>query len=151
MGCSTPGFLPNTSSWSLLKSMSIESVMPSNHLILCRPLLILPSILHVYYKHGCTNIYLYILLHPCTPCTSLLSSLRYMLRSGIAESHDHVGFDVWFFEDPPYYFPEQLCHFVFPPAMYKASIFSTFLPMLVVRFSFLCILIISNILDVKWF
>ena len=30
--------------WSLLKFMSIESVMPSNHLILCRPLLLLPSI-----------------------------------------------------------------------------------------------------------
>ena len=33
-----------TSSWSLLKLMSIESVMPSSHLILCRPLLLLPSI-----------------------------------------------------------------------------------------------------------
>ena len=32
-----------TISWSLLKFMSIESVMPSNHLILCRPLLLLPS------------------------------------------------------------------------------------------------------------
>ena len=30
--------------WSLLRLMSIESVMPSNHLILCRPLLLLPSI-----------------------------------------------------------------------------------------------------------
>ena len=33
-----------TNSWSLCKLMSIESVMPSNHLILCRPLLLLPSI-----------------------------------------------------------------------------------------------------------
>ena len=33
-----------TNSWSLLKLMSIESVMPSNHLILCRPLLLLSSI-----------------------------------------------------------------------------------------------------------
>ena len=33
-----------TNSWSLLKLVSIESVMPSNHLILCRPLLLLPSI-----------------------------------------------------------------------------------------------------------
>ncbi|XP_069440103.1 NEDD8-conjugating enzyme UBE2F isoform X3 [Ovis canadensis] len=33
-----------TNSWSLLKLMSIESVMPFNHLILCRPLLLLPSI-----------------------------------------------------------------------------------------------------------
>ena len=36
--------LPFTISQSLLKLMSIESVMPSNHLILCHPLLILPSI-----------------------------------------------------------------------------------------------------------
>ena len=35
-----------TNSQSLLKLMSIESVMPSNHLILCGPLLILPSIFH---------------------------------------------------------------------------------------------------------
>ena len=34
-----------TNSRSLLKFMSIESVMPSNHLILCHPLLLLPSIL----------------------------------------------------------------------------------------------------------
>ena len=33
-----------TNSLSLLKLMSIESVMPSDHLILCRPLLLLPSI-----------------------------------------------------------------------------------------------------------
>ena len=33
-----------TNSRSLLKLMSIESVMPSNHLILCRPLFLLPSI-----------------------------------------------------------------------------------------------------------
>ena len=32
-----------TNSQSLLKLMSIESVMPSNHLILCRPLLLLPT------------------------------------------------------------------------------------------------------------
>ena len=33
-----------TNSWSLVKLMSIESVMLSNHLILCHPLLLLPSI-----------------------------------------------------------------------------------------------------------
>ena len=46
MDGSTPGF-PVTTSRSLLKLMSIESVMPSNHLILCHPLLppsIFPSI-----------------------------------------------------------------------------------------------------------
>ena len=35
---------PITNSRSLLKLLSIESVMPSNHLVLCRPLLLLPSI-----------------------------------------------------------------------------------------------------------
>ena len=39
--CQTP--LSSTSSWSLLKFMSIESVMLSNHFILCHPLLLLPS------------------------------------------------------------------------------------------------------------
>ena len=34
-----------TNSWSLPKPMSIELMMPSNHLIFCRPLLLLPSIL----------------------------------------------------------------------------------------------------------
>ena len=33
-----------TNSWNLLKLMSIESVMPSNHLIFCHPLLLLPLI-----------------------------------------------------------------------------------------------------------
>ena len=41
--CSTQGFLVHQHSWSLLKFMSIEWVIPSNHLILCCPLL-LPSI-----------------------------------------------------------------------------------------------------------
>ena len=41
----TPGVYPNSSCpLTLLKLMSIESVMPSNHLILCCPLLLLPSI-----------------------------------------------------------------------------------------------------------
>ena len=44
MYCSTLGFISFTISWSLLKLMSIEAVMPSNHLILCHPLLLLPSI-----------------------------------------------------------------------------------------------------------
>ena len=41
MDCSMPG-LSITNYQSLLKLMSIESVMPSSHLILCRPLLLLP-------------------------------------------------------------------------------------------------------------
>ena len=44
MDCSTPGFPVLHHSRSLLKLMSIESVMPSNHLILCHSLLLLPTI-----------------------------------------------------------------------------------------------------------
>ena len=44
MNHSTPALPVHHSSWSLLKLISIELVMPSNHLILCYPLLLLPSI-----------------------------------------------------------------------------------------------------------
>ena len=44
--CSTSGSLSFTISWSLLKFMSIGSMMLSNHLILCCPLLLLLSIFH---------------------------------------------------------------------------------------------------------
>ena len=46
MDCSMPGFPSPTPSptLSLLKLMSIESVLPSNHLTLCHPLLLLPPI-----------------------------------------------------------------------------------------------------------
>ena len=44
MDCSTSGLPVHHHSWSLLKLMSIESVMPSSHLIFCRPLLLLPPI-----------------------------------------------------------------------------------------------------------
>ena len=44
MDCSMPGFPVFHLSWSLLKLMSIESMMPSNHLILCRLLSLLPSV-----------------------------------------------------------------------------------------------------------
>ena len=47
-----------TNCQSLLKLMSTESVMPSNHLILCRPLLLLPSIFtsnKVFPKGGTTS------------------------------------------------------------------------------------------------
>ena len=42
MNCSTPSLLSITNSRSSLKLMSTESVMPSSHLILCRPLLLPP-------------------------------------------------------------------------------------------------------------
>ena len=44
-----------TNSWRLLKLMPIELVMPSSHLILCRPLLLLPSIppsIKVFYNES---------------------------------------------------------------------------------------------------
>ena len=44
MDCSTPGLPVHHQTWVLPKLMSIESVMPSNHLTLCRPLLLPPSI-----------------------------------------------------------------------------------------------------------
>ena len=44
MDCSMPGLPIITNSWSLLKLMSIEMIMPSNHLILCHHLLLPPSI-----------------------------------------------------------------------------------------------------------
>ena len=47
MGCSVPGLpVSITSSWGLLTLMSIESVIPSNHLIPCHPLLLLPLVFH---------------------------------------------------------------------------------------------------------
>ena len=48
-----------TDSQSLLKLMSIESVMPSNHLILCRPLLLPPSIflsISIFSNESCLHI-----------------------------------------------------------------------------------------------
>ena len=53
------GSLFFTTSWSLLKLMSIESVVPSNHLILCHPLLLLPSIfpiIRVFYSESALRI-----------------------------------------------------------------------------------------------
>ena len=38
--------LPFTTSWSLLKLISIESMMLFNHLIFCHPLFLLPSVFH---------------------------------------------------------------------------------------------------------
>ena len=46
MDCSTLGLPVHHQTWSLLKLMSIESVIPSKHLVLCCPLLLLPPIPH---------------------------------------------------------------------------------------------------------
>ena len=45
MDCSTPGFPVDHQLLDLTQLMSIKLVMPSNHLILCCPLLLLPSVL----------------------------------------------------------------------------------------------------------
>ena len=53
MDCSTSGFAILTITQSLFKPISIESVMHSNYLIFCRPLLLLPSIfpsIRVFYN-----------------------------------------------------------------------------------------------------
>ena len=55
MAAACQASLSITSSQGLLKLMSIESVMPSNHLILCHPLLLLPSIIpsiRVFYNES---------------------------------------------------------------------------------------------------
>ena len=44
MDCNMPGFPVHLQLPELLKLLSIKSVMPSNHLILCHPLLLLPSV-----------------------------------------------------------------------------------------------------------
>ena len=59
MDCTTPDFPVLHYPWSLLKFMSIESVMPSNHLLLYHPLLLLPSIfpiLRVFSKEAALRI-----------------------------------------------------------------------------------------------
>ena len=49
MDCNSQASLSITHSRSLLKLLSIKSVMSSNHLILCRPLLLLPSIFGLFF------------------------------------------------------------------------------------------------------
>ena len=74
-----------TNSWSLLKLMSIESVMPSNHLILCCPLLLLPSIfpsIRVFSKDS--------VLHIRWP--------KYWSFSfNISPSNEYSGLNIWCF------------------------------------------------------
>ena len=59
MSCSTPGFPVLHRLPELLKLMFIVSVMPSNHLILCRPLLLLPSVfpsIRVFFNESALHI-----------------------------------------------------------------------------------------------
>ena len=57
MNCSMPGYLPFTISWSLLKLMSTESMMSSDHLILCRPFLLLYAAAAARSHQSCPTLY----------------------------------------------------------------------------------------------
>ena len=80
MNHSTPGLPVHHQLWSSLRLMSIESVMPSSHLILCHPLLFLPSIF------------------PSVRIFSNESALRYILRLYLV-----VHYSMWFYN-------KQLCN-----------------------------------------
>ena len=83
MDCRTPGLLFIANSQSLLKLMSIELVMPSNHLILCHPLLLLPSI----FIYVCIYIHIYI----------------YILRNHLAVHMKHCGSTIFQVEKAEHY------------------------------------------------
>ena len=79
-GCAHPGFPVLHVSQSLLRRLSIESVMPSNHLILCRPLLFLPSIfpnIRVFSNESALHIrwpkYWSFRIRPSNECSGLIS------------------------------------------------------------------------------
>jgi len=79
MDHNTPG-LPITSSWSLVKLMSLESVMPSSDLILCCPLLLPPSVfpsIRVFANESALHIrwpkYWSLSISPYNECSGLIS------------------------------------------------------------------------------
>ena len=97
MDCSTPGFLYIANFRSLLKLKSIESVMPSNHLILCHPLLLQPSIfpsIRVFSNESVFHIrwpkYWSFSISPSNECSGLISFridwLGFLALQGILES-----------------------------------------------------------------
>ena len=67
-----------TNSRSLLKLISIKLVMPSNHLIFCRPLLLLPSILPSSRVFSNESVF-------CIRCQSTLDSRWVLLRTNFSE------------------------------------------------------------------
>ena len=80
MDCTTPGFPVHHNSQSLLKHMSIESVMPSNHLILCYPRLLLSLIfpnIRVFSNESVLHIrwpkYWSFSISPSNECSGLIS------------------------------------------------------------------------------
>ena len=79
MNRSTPGLLAHHQLRSLLKFMSIESVMPSNYLILCHPFLLLPSIFPSIGVFWMSQLF-----------TSVAKVLEYQLFD-ISPSNEHPG------------------------------------------------------------
>ena len=80
MDCSMPGFSALLHLQSLLKLMSIESVMHSNHLVLCCPLLLLPSIfpsIRIFSNESALHIrwpkYWSFSISPSNECSGLIS------------------------------------------------------------------------------
>ena len=79
---------PSTNSWSWFKLMSVELVMPSNHFILCHPLLLLPSVfpsiresvlpmnIQDWFPLGLTG-----LIHSIIYLSFYYFSLHYLIRS----------------------------------------------------------------------
>ena len=93
-----------TNSWSLPKLMSIESVMPSSHLILCRPLLLLPPtppIIGVFSNEWCD-----VAINVCVQISIWVfafSPLGYMPRSTIVVSYGWSVFNL--LGEPQYCLP----------------------------------------------
>ena len=80
MDCSMPGFPVHHQLLEFTKPMSIESVMPSNYLILCRPLLLTPSIfpcIRVFSNESVLHIrwpkYWSFSISPSNECSGLIS------------------------------------------------------------------------------
>ena len=74
MDCSTPGFPVLQIFQSLLKLMSVELAIPSNHLVFCHPLLLLPSIfpsIRVFSSEAALHIR-WLQLHLRMKCAKLL-------------------------------------------------------------------------------
>ena len=84
MDCSTPASLSITNTWSLLKPMFIESVIPSNHLILCRPLILLPSVLPS------------IRVFSSEPVIRIMWPKYWSFRFSIRPQHQHQNIQDWF-------------------------------------------------------
>ena len=101
MDCSTPVSLSSTISWSLLGFMSFELVMLSNHLILCCPLLLLPSMflsISVFSSESalCTQVARVLELQLLLSCSSWilfsrLDSVQYRTRTPLLDAHSLTG------------------------------------------------------------